>query len=294
MPEHTFQPAEAEAIDTYIDQANPAVNYGGNAQVRVGFTAGAENQDTLIKFDLALIPPGSIIEVATLSLYLEAQSGGAGALGTCRITRVLAASDWTEGGCTWNTRDGVNAWAGTAGCETRGVDIVGVDLWSGQPSVAIAAYDDFELDPVDFQAFLDVGNYGFKYWSEIRGGDALRYVRYTSATGLAAQRPKLYVRWREPSVRLIRYSIDVWDPEERIMDNQGQIVSPDRVNANEWIRLIGAGLPSSRVYDDLIADPQVSYIESVSYRMDSDKVNIKATKESMIQSFLKRLGGMAS
>ncbi len=296
MPEHTFKPNEAASIDTHIREDNPAVNYGGNVQLWVGFTAAADNHDTLIKFDISLIPPGSIIEAATLSLYLEAQAGGAGSLGTCYITRILAGNfDWTEGGCTWNTKDGANPWAGVVGCETRGVDIAGSDLWSGDPSRALAAYDDFELDPIDFQAFLDVGNYGFKYWSGLRAGGALRYVRYASAADAnPAQHPTLYVRWREPAIRLVRYSIDVWDPERRIMDSQGEIVTPDRVDEDEWIRLIGAGLPSSIVYDNLIEDPRVSYIESVSYRMGTDTVHIKANKESMMQSFLKRLGGVTS
>lgn len=294
MPEQTFKPNEAASLDTWIEQGNPNNNNATHVQLRMEFSAAANNDDTLLKFDLSPIPPGSIIEAATLSLYLEAQLGGAESLGTCYITRILAANhDWTEGGATWNKKDGVDDWAGTAGCETRGEDIAGADLWSGFPPVDVATYSEFELDPIGFQALLDIGNYGFKYWSSIRDGDIQRYLRYASASDVdAGQHPKLYVRWREPSRRLVRYTIDVWDLDEIILDNQGQIVTPDRVQADELIRLIGAGLPTSETYADKLVDPHVSYIESVSYRMDSNKARIKASKESMIQAFLKRLGGM--
>jgi len=296
MPEQTFKPNEAVSHDTWIEQSNPNNNNAAHTQLRIEFSAASNNDDTLLKFDLASIPPGSIIEAATLFLYLEAQLGGAGSMLTCHITRILAGNlDWTEGGATWNKKDGVDDWVGSAGCETRGVDIAGADLWSGDPSRVLGAYDDFELDPTDFQALLDIGNYGFKYWSSLRTADVQRYVRYASASDADAnQHPKLWVRWREPSKRLVRYTIDVWDLDETILDNQGQTVTPDRVQADELIRLIGAGLPTSETYADKLADPHVSYIESVSYRMDSNKTRIKASKESMIQAFLKRLGGMSS
>lgn len=296
MPEQTFKPNEAVSVDTWIEQVNPNTNNATHVQLRVEFSAAGNNDDTLLKFDLASIPPGSIIEAATLSLYLEDQLGGLGSMLTCHITRILAGNlDWTEGGATWNKKDGVDDWAGSAGCETRGVDIAGADLWSGEPTVNVGAYNVFELDPTDFQALLDTGNYGFKYWSGLRDGDIQRFVRYASASDADAnQHPKLWVRWREPSKRLVRYTIDVWDLDETILDNQGQTVTPDRVQANELIRLIGAGLPTSETYADKLADPHVSYIEGVSYRMDSNKAHIKASKESMIQAFLKRLGGMTS
>lgn len=295
MPEITLQPAGAAGIDTYIQEDNPAVNQGGLANMFMGWpTAPApNNHDILMKFDLSFIPPGSIIEAATLSLWLEWVN--LGAPGTCFIARILAGNfDWTEMGCTWNTKDGANPWAGSAGCETSGVDIAGAPLWTGIPGVGVGAFHDFDLDPTAFQAFLDVGNYGFKYYAGDRNPTVVRHMRYTSSDGAAAQRPKLYIRWREPAIRLVEYSIDVWDEEEKIIDSQGRVIAPDEVEANKFINLIGAGKASSIVYDDLIANPLISYIESVSYRMNSNKVKIRASKESMLQSFLTRLSGMTS
>jgi len=91
-----------------------------------------------------------------------------------------------------------------------------------------------------------------------------------------------------------RYSINVWDKEKRIVDRQGYIVKPDEIEPNEAIRLIGSARPTSEVYDSDLATPYISFVESVSYRHDSDTVKVQATKESMLRSFLKRLGGVTS
>lgn len=91
-----------------------------------------------------------------------------------------------------------------------------------------------------------------------------------------------------------RYSIDMWDKEKQIIDRDGSIVNPDEIEPNEGIRLVGSARPTSKVYGSDLETPYISFVESVDYRHDSDSVKIRATKESMLQSFLKKLGGMAS
>lgn len=90
----------------------------------------------------------------------------------------------------------------------------------------------------------------------------------------------------------VKYTINVWELDGRIADDQGAILDPDEVDANEWIRWSSAAKPTSTVYTHNIDDPNISFIESVSYRHKSDTVNFQASKESMLQSFFKRLGGM--
>jgi hypothetical protein len=90
----------------------------------------------------------------------------------------------------------------------------------------------------------------------------------------------------------VKYTINVWELDGRIADDQGAILDPDEVDANEWVRWSGAAKPTSTVYTHNIDDPNISFIESVSYRHKSDTVNFQASKESMLQSFFKRLGGV--
>ncbi|GAG88611.1 unnamed protein product [marine sediment metagenome] len=71
MPEQTWKPAEGAAIDTYIDEGNPAVNYGGNNQLIFGWNNAPIDLSVLMLWDLSPIPPGSTIEIATLSLWNE-------------------------------------------------------------------------------------------------------------------------------------------------------------------------------------------------------------------------------
>jgi len=91
-----------------------------------------------------------------------------------------------------------------------------------------------------------------------------------------------------------RYSINVWDKDKIITDRQGYIVKPDEIEPNEGIRLIGSARPTSKVYDSDLDTPYISFVEEVDYRHDSDTVKIRATKESMLQAFMKKLGGITT
>ena len=289
MPEQTWQPADAAAIDTYIDEVNPAVNYGGNAQFRVQWTAIGQNLDILMKWDLSTIPPGSTIEIATLYLYLESEVGGAGGIPSYGITRILSGnSDWTEAGCTWNTKDGANAWAGGAGCVVAGTDLALTHLWAGDPwQGAAPMWWEFSLAISEVQFMIDTQNYGFKVYSPNRAPAAGRRHTYTSATGLAAQRPKLYVRWIEPSGKFVEYTFDVWDPLQRVMARDGHEVQPNEIRADKWGKLLGFRSPSSKAFADLSDGPDHWYISGVT--SDGESVRITPDDKLFADMILKRL-----
>lgn len=288
MPEQTWQPAEGVAIDTYIDEANPAVNYGGNTQLILGLGAANVNQDILMKWDLSSIPQGSTIELATLSLWCEARNIN---IGDVNITRLLPANTaWTEAGCTWNTMDGANAWAGGPGCEVSGVDIAMTHLWSGNPFLlgGAGAWWDFVLNPSEVQYMLDVGNYGFKIWHINRNPGVIAKDIFTSASGVnAAHWPKLYVRWIEPSGRLVEYLFDVWDPLQRIIARDGHEVNPNEVRADRWGKLLGFRSPSSKTYATLAEGPDHYYISGVT--SDGETVRIIPDEKLFADMLLKRI-----
>lgn len=289
MPEQTWQPAEGAAIDTFIAENNPAVNYGGNAQLRLEWAVGAINRDLLMNWDLSAIPVGSTVEIATLFLWLESQVGGAGGITDYRITRILSGnSGWTEGGCTWNTQDGVNAWAGAAGCETSGTDLALTHLWTGDPWQGFPPmWWQFALEVSEVQYLIDKENYGFKIYSTNRAPGVNRSHVYTSAAGAAANRPRLYVRWIEPSGRLVEYLFDVWDPLQRIIARDGHEVAPNEVRADKWGKLLGFRSPSSKTYATLAEGPDNYYISGVT--SDGETVRITPDEKLFADMLLKRI-----
>lgn len=284
MPEQTWQPIEAAAIDTFIDEVNPAVNYGGNAALEVRSWGANQFVDTLMLWDLSSIARGSTIEIATLFLWLTAFAGNE----NIAITRLLPANAaWTEGGCTWNTMDGANAWAGGAGCAVRGTDIALTNLWSGTVVAAPPVWVQYDLAPSEFQIMLDSGNYGFKIYYTDRTLAVNRSHIFASATAVAAQRPTLYVRWIEPTGRLVEYTFDVWDPLQRVIGRDGHEVQPNEIRADKWGKLLGFRSPSSKKFADLTDGPDHFYISGVT--SDGEMVRITPDDKLFADMLLKRI-----
>ena len=286
MPEQTWQPAEGVATDTYIDEDNPAVNYAGANQLIIGWEADGDNRDFLMRWDLSAIPPGSTIEIATLYLWAELVNLN---IDDVNITRILAANAaWTEA-CTWNTMDGANAWAGGPGCEVAGTDLALTHLWSGDPSTlgVPPLWYVFVLSVSEFQLMFDAGNYGFKVYSTVRAPVGAALHRYTSASGLAAHWPSLYVRWVEPSGRLVEYTFDVWDPLQRLIGRDGHAVQPNEVRSDRWGKLLGFRSPSSKTYASLAEGPDHFYISGVT--SDGETVRITPDERQFADMILKRI-----
>lgn len=104
--------------DTFLRSDVPDFNYGGYATLFI-----RNNWTSLLKFDLSGIPASATCDSATLTLY----TGDVLAGEKTNQVFVMAAANrtWTEGGATWNTKDGSNAWAGDAtakGCTVSGTD----------------------------------------------------------------------------------------------------------------------------------------------------------------------------
>jgi len=291
MAEVTLQPAEGDAIDTYIDQNNPTGNAGTSLELRLGFRSDADNYDSLFKFDLSSIAKGSKIQEAILTLTAYSSVGSG--TGKVEIARILADnSDWTEGGCTWNTKDGSNSWAGSNGCETEGTDIAVSKLYTESVaySWSFPGTNDFELEPSEFQALIDVGNYGFKMYSQARDGSVDRVIYSRSSNyGTSSDRPALYVRWIEPSGRLYEYTFNKYDPEKKLFNSMGQLVQPNEIRPNNWMYVPGVELPMAKVYDSLVTDPRMNYIVGVTNDEDRGVVGIEFDRNQFADQIIKRL-----
>lgn len=150
--------------DTFVDEWAPNNVWGASSGLRVRNTGnGPWECDSLVKFDITSIPPGTPIPSATLHLYYFAwqDSNPAGRPLRCRrVTR-----DWEEETVTWNTRPG---WSSVI---TDAVPVPGSYGW-------------MEWDVTeDVQAFVngDEVDFGWvirdeTYW----GGSGIPFMRFYS------------------------------------------------------------------------------------------------------------------
>jgi len=93
--------------DTWLDRGNPVLNHGADTTMVLD---GRNPQSRpLVRFDLSAVPPGVVIDDATLNLY---ETSGVGPSFTASVYHVTFA--WSEMQATWNDRLTGTAW-NTAG-----------------------------------------------------------------------------------------------------------------------------------------------------------------------------------
>lgn len=289
MPEITLQPGASAGLDSEIREGVPTTNYGTATFMEVHYNTSAENRDSIMKFDLSGIAPGSNIQVATLSLYVE---GYISLALKANLYRILPAnSGWSESTVTWNTIDGSTAWAGAAGCEIAGTDysasplyVMGVDF--------IANWNVFSLDVPEFQALFDSGNHGMILKGQVRNPGISRGVNIsTSDHGTAAQRPKLFVRWIDPEGQLHEYTFNLWSGDGKIRDRNGGVVHPSDIREDTWTFIPDMGIVSGEVFTSLVKDPRFSYAVGVDYNDDREEVSMKSNRNQFADQIIRRLSG---
>ena len=107
------QTAVTSTRDATVNQAAPATNNGAATTVST-HTAQNANQRSMVRFDLSATGLNSNTALKTSTLNLVPATP----LFTSRsqeVHRFTGTTDWTEAGVTWNTRDGVLAWATPGG-----------------------------------------------------------------------------------------------------------------------------------------------------------------------------------
>jgi len=92
-------------------------------------------------------------------------------------------------------------------------------------------------------------------------------------------------------VRGVSYTFDIWDPEQKILNEQGRNVPPWEIKRDRWIRVTGLLLPSSEAYDSFADDPEVAYIESVTYDDTAGSLTIKTSRGELGEVILARATG---
>jgi outer membrane protein assembly factor BamB len=99
--------------DATLQQGSPAANDGTAAILRV-LGVSAESIRSLVRFDLSPIDSAAAVKVAHLKMLIAQAPTSTRTLGVHRVT---GSTQWTEGGATWDSRDGTvpNNWAAPGG-----------------------------------------------------------------------------------------------------------------------------------------------------------------------------------
>ncbi|PKO23941.1 MAG: hypothetical protein CVU38_01610, partial [Chloroflexi bacterium HGW-Chloroflexi-1] len=93
------QPGPTPGKDAYIKQDKVDKRHGGDSELRVKTENGMLNR-SLLQFALPSLPAGTVIDSATLSLYVKDASGGSVNINAHRVT-----ASWNEDQVTWKARD---------------------------------------------------------------------------------------------------------------------------------------------------------------------------------------------
>ena len=99
--------------DATVNQGAPATNNGASTTLSTHTTTGA-NQRSLVRFDFGStsLSSNTAIKTSTLNLVPTAPLFSSR---NQEVHRITGATDWTEAGVTWNTRNGATAWTTPGG-----------------------------------------------------------------------------------------------------------------------------------------------------------------------------------
>ena len=111
MPELIFETVS----DALMNQKKPNQNYGGNAtmthQVSYDVTGKVAWYRTIGNFHVSPLAGSKVNAAKLVREIYSITNGGQNA----RLSRCTRPAEWTEGGVTWNTYDGVNDWSNVGG-----------------------------------------------------------------------------------------------------------------------------------------------------------------------------------
>lgn len=195
----TMQPTSA---DSEIAKRSADANRGTDTTMGVRATSGILRAP--LQFDLSALPTGARVIRARLSLYMSNPPGsGANPSGRTHELRCLSSS-WTEGGVTWNSRDGSNNWTAAGGDYLS----TGCDGSSGFPTAVTGTSVGWVTWTVtnDVRAWTagGVSNYGWVIRDASEGSGTKTLTDYYTRdyTVDSSLQPKLEVEYLENATRV--------------------------------------------------------------------------------------------
>jgi hypothetical protein len=176
------QQAVTSTRDASTSQAAPAVNNGA-ATTMSTHTAQNANQRSLVRFDLSTTGLNSNTALKTSTLNLVPTTP----LFTSRsqeVHRITGTTDWTEAGVTWNTRNGVLAWAKPGGdFDATATDTQPSGTAAGAPGVSFNVLSDATSANIP-QGWISgtIPNYGLLVKDQLEDGATWAFTRAITVT----------------------------------------------------------------------------------------------------------------
>lgn len=93
--------------------------------------------------------------------------------------------------------------------------------------------------------------------------------------------------------RAVHYFYDVNDPLLRILDDQGRPVPAWEIKPDRWMKVTGIFLPSASKPDSFIEDPELAYIESVTF-LPNGNLQIRTSRAEFAEVILARAAGQTT
>lgn len=184
--------------DSHIIENAKTTNYGSSLILETDSESG-KSERIILFFNISSIPLNSIINNATLELYLSGGTGSNFNLGIYRITK-----HWTETGVTWNTYDGTNAWTAAGGDYDSNIyDVYSISSFAGWKSWNLTKLVQEYVNGTNT-------NYGFILIPQVQAGN--NYKQFTSKNNATSFTPKL----------IIDYISDITSPQfSNYIENPG-------------------------------------------------------------------------
>jgi outer membrane protein assembly factor BamB len=175
------QTAVTSTRDATISQAAPTVNNGTGTTVST-HTAQNANQRSMVRFDLSTTGLNSNTALKTSTLNLVPTTP----LFTSRsqdVHRITGATDWTEAGVTWNTRNGALAWTNPGG----DFDATATDTQASGTTAGTAISFNVLSDSTSTnipQGWIDgtIPNYGLLVKDQLEDGATWSFTRAITVT----------------------------------------------------------------------------------------------------------------
>jgi hypothetical protein len=176
------QQAVTSTRDASISQAAPGVNNGA-ATTMSTHTAQNANQRSLVRFDLSTTGLNSNTALKTSTLNLVPTTPLF--LGRSQeVHRITGTTDWTEAGVTWNTRNGVLAWATAGGdFDATATDTQPSGTTAGAPGISFNVLSDSTSTNIP-QGWISgtIPNYGLLVKDQLEDGATWSLTRAITVT----------------------------------------------------------------------------------------------------------------
>lgn len=129
---------EAPSADTWVGvHTGGSIDFGNQngatmLEAQGDFGSDSRQGRILLQYDVSSIAAGATITSATLTIRngVYYNLTGSAQAATVELRHIVEGNPWTEGGATWQTYDGTNAWSQTGvGGVGGGGDLAGTGAW---------------------------------------------------------------------------------------------------------------------------------------------------------------------